>query len=872
MPAVTDQQLEDASRDADDLARIVNEAADYNGNGQVPTRYGASKRTIARVIADIAEEDIGEGAAALINQRLNRYQVSFLDPIEVNIAGGTVRYGRFIIGREGETFKSVSPADYGLTYFQLPLAAPSIAEEHYIDVAMIAPAQTSASPIKKVTGGNFVQADLTKVPLALSYAGNFQPLWGGVVKGVDKAEKPETLVFQNGDPFYDGNNFWGGGIRSLYLPTQAGSDDTGITGAAYNVVTGAFITITNPESSARRGYCRLAFPDDAQVYVAAVTRSTGLASMINYTDLPAVAKDVVLLGVMWTAGAPQFFVPVRNVDDRVGRNLFPAGKTMDDPSIDVFGDAGAGALEAITDEGLLALGFTKGRRGAVGGRIVVGMGQMSAVVPRGVRGTVGFNRFAVQVSANNAFPKLGDIYVWDATSNYRVRFAMERKVSDRAAIYSGPVGMNIDLLDHFYAGVDMTGLPAYAIVTGMQFTASPAGALGIARTDYPATAGGGSVPFNAAYAPVMFVNKGRPLPLYPGNIIKDKRADYGAKVSLWAGGADGHKQPFERQGRDQIIVDPATIDNGMTGALDFLLPNMPDRRYRLPIYYAVGPANGGGAVRRIAILGDSITNREAPIRTAQILESLGYAVTCIGTMNNSGGGTNSAPAFGGEGREGHEFADYIYEHTDAEVPLPVGEEVSYRGNDDGYKLNRNPFIRLATGADAAQYVFNGYTFDYRFYLDRFGFPDPTHVIVNLGRNDVSQADPATTLAQVARGYRVMRDRIRQALPNAYIGFAKYGEATSNGALTDWDTDQWNIITKLLTLIRADVAGGDGRLFFLPAYAHMSQEGGGWALNLDSTDADSGMRTMTVADYVHPDAAVRQQFAEVYAGFAGALAP
>lgn len=74
MAVITKTQLENASRDADDLALIVNGAADRpnpgQANGTVTTRLGQVVRTVARVIQDLAGSDVGESAAAAINQRI----------------------------------------------------------------------------------------------------------------------------------------------------------------------------------------------------------------------------------------------------------------------------------------------------------------------------------------------------------------------------------------------------------------------------------------------------------------------------------------------------------------------------------------------------------------------------------------------------------------------------------------------------------------------------------------------------------------------------------------------------------------------------------------------------------------------------------
>jgi hypothetical protein len=55
MAAITAEQLEDAARDAVDLGKIVNEAADFDGDGQVATRYGGDVPTVQKVLSQIPD-------------------------------------------------------------------------------------------------------------------------------------------------------------------------------------------------------------------------------------------------------------------------------------------------------------------------------------------------------------------------------------------------------------------------------------------------------------------------------------------------------------------------------------------------------------------------------------------------------------------------------------------------------------------------------------------------------------------------------------------------------------------------------------------------------------------------------------------------
>ena len=52
MAVITQEQLENASRDAIDLGNVVNGAADFNGTGLVATRFGGNRKTLARLQAE----------------------------------------------------------------------------------------------------------------------------------------------------------------------------------------------------------------------------------------------------------------------------------------------------------------------------------------------------------------------------------------------------------------------------------------------------------------------------------------------------------------------------------------------------------------------------------------------------------------------------------------------------------------------------------------------------------------------------------------------------------------------------------------------------------------------------------------------------
>ncbi|MEJ7933479.1 SGNH/GDSL hydrolase family protein [Sphingobium sp. AN558] len=538
-------------------------------------------------------------------------------------------------------------------------------------------------------------------------------------------------------------------------------------------------------------------------------------------------------------------------------NMFTGGHTMDDADAIPYPSSGA-AYAAITDAALLARGHTKGWKGAVNGLAVIGRD----FVKTNFKGTTAFIRWDMQSSADDVYG-VPQVYArHDGGQTTVIQGKLEEILSARAATYSARFEVPWDSFEGYLAGQDMgenqadTG--ASANIVGMQAHFSERPAFNINANDFPDAVA------NMAYPPVMFGIKGRPLPFYPRQLLKTKTDELALTATVSVNDAGGAVLPFARQGGSQIDIDPALITDGATGQIVIRRHANIGQRLRVPVTFRIGAPTGSG-VRRLHFIGDSITNREQPMRATQILAAIGYTASCIGTMNNNGGGTPSAPSYGGEGREGAEFADYINEHTDFLTPLAVGSEATYRAADDNGKLGKNPYIRAAVGGDNAAFVKNGYIFDFRFYLDRFGFADPTHVIINLGRNDISQQDPAETLAQYERGYRIMRDQIRAACPTAKIGFGFYGEGLNANAVTDWNTDRWNLLLRLMELVAVDVAAGDTRLFVIPSYAHMSQEVG-WATSALAIDASSRMQTLSLTDQIHPEGIGRQQSAEVTAAF------
>lgn len=121
----------------------------------------------------------------------------------------------------------------------------------------------------------------------------------------------------------------------------------------------------------------------------------------------------------------------------------------------------------------------------------------------------------------------------------------------------------------------------------------------------------------------------------------------------------------------------------------------------------------------------------------------------------------------GEGRASWRATDFVHAET-RYAPLPPGEEEAVRasGTDD-----RNPFIRAATDADDPAIVRNGHVFDFRFYLDRFGFATPGVVTIALGINDIWMDGLVTGVEGASAAIALIVGQIKAAAPDCRIGLA-----------------------------------------------------------------------------------------------------
>jgi hypothetical protein len=497
MPAITELQLENASVDAKVIEDFSNGTSNINGTGLIPRRLAAPVKSLDKIVvealADLASRDIGASAAALINQRLNHYQIAFQGPVVINKAAGTIVFPNMFITRQGVAFKSLAAADYGLASFSVPIGVGSL-HAYYIDVTAIKPAQTAVSPIKTVDGGSAVLEDLSTIPLLYSFGNTFNSPWGPEVTfaGVASDRRLASangldLAFEGGgEVIFDRIGFYGvkdnNGLPldTFYFPVNQ---------RIYSFGLGAYLgpAISNAAAGALPGYVALTDPSGsarALIY----NRTTGALSFVEFNNAVfASPENVVVLASRWASRTWDLHMDMRRMDEGLVPNLFPDGKVMKGPGSVIFNNSGH--YEAITDAALLALGFTQGwTDDSTSATSAIGM-LIANPPPKGARV---FARWYVQSTADNSFTA-GSFYATGAAGGIFTGATgfvrMERQLSPRAACYVYEGFTTTNDFNKFQIGGSNN---PKQIITGLQFHTSSdkPNARQILLSDYPVSVEG----------------------------------------------------------------------------------------------------------------------------------------------------------------------------------------------------------------------------------------------------------------------------------------------------------------------------------------------------------------------------------------------
>lgn len=322
----------------------------------------------------------------------------------------------------------------------------------------------------------------------------------------------------------------------------------------------------------------------------------------------------------------------------------------------------------------------------------------------------------------------------------------------------------------------------------------------------------------------------RSVTLFPRTMFLT-RADFEQSVLSVASEATAPAAPTMAEARDGMIeLDPARM--GSTLEIMARDVGLATRQYiSIPATVTTVPV-AGSPTPKILAMGDSITQSETVEHIAPVLTDWGITPTWIGTMDGTTGSIVH------EGRSGWATADFLdtANATQSTSVLGSGAEAAYLAGDNASRLSVNPFI-------------NGGSFDIANYLSRFSFADPDIVLLNIGQNDISQNDAATSLSRIQTNLPLIIAEIRSSLPSAKILVWFTGTPRAVDGDTRWD-EAGPVLKAIIKIVRNLITGGDTDIHLVPTWAVQSQEIG-WLLNAGTTDADTGITTTTVSDVTHP---------------------
>ncbi|HEY0623181.1 phage tail fiber protein [Sphingomonas sp.] len=348
--------------------------------------------------------------------------------------------------------------------------------------------------------------------------------------------------------------------------------------------------------------------------------------------------------------------------------------------------------------------------------------------------------------------------------------------------------------------------------------------------------------------------EGRPLSLFLANSAS-KRIDRDSVVFSLGSLAHPPKHSLLREGAGMLEIDTDRVGS----TIQFLARKRGEKNTR---YVKTMPATivpwVSAAAPRILIIGDSLGQQVIAGALAQNLEARGASPQFIGTIltsdwNNAGGNGNGGAneVHQAEARGGKALADFTHQRVyDPGVnstmrPVAEGGEAAYLALTAAQiveKMSYNPFLKASAGADS----FNGYRFDLGFYLTRFGFPSPTHIILSLGTNDLFQG----LMGGYTTGLTALLNRIRAY--SADIEIILYHDAWGLGPQFEHLKEgHYDMQVAAANLIRDR---GDSKIHWLPVGLFMSEQMG-WKLTVSGTDTDTGLATAGInigeAGEVHP---------------------
>jgi hypothetical protein len=555
----------------------------------------------------------------------------------------------------------------------------------------------------------------------------------------------------------------------------------------------------------------------------------------------------------------------------------------------------------ITDADLVALGFTRGYNNA-GFTLCYYGTKLFDYSP----GKYAFVRVHIQTGVNNAFGTPSAYFVTPTLAgNQYFALSLEKKLSNRAAIYSGWAKMSESAVyDGIWVGTQGFLTTDDVRICGVQVAYGSEHMAWVSRSDFPSAAASAHAKQKAAYTAAeasgvtdgpellypseMWMIEGRPQQLYIPNLFED-RTEGGSMKATFVADPRNSGEPYiaQQASTGSITIDPDRV--GRTGQIVVrkTLTDLDDR-FLNSVAINVAPLWAiRGSAPKILIVGDSLTYQTGvPVMVKRKLTAVGMVPTFIGTLQTLENGTSASTV--GEGRPGVEAGQLINatvpHPTVTCTPLAAGSETAYQTTyTETQRQQTNPFVRLTTGGDDPTFVYNGWIVDIAFYLSRFGLSTPDYLVFSANTNDVGHATNDTELTDAldrfAAAVTIFATQMIAANPNAKVAVLCHPLPRSAAGDARWEEKQVALIKKAVDAVAALVAAGKA-VKLLPGWAHASLDAG-WTTSAGTTAY--GQNSATLTDTLHYKTVASDQVAEVIASWiacqdagasniAGALGP
>ena len=293
----------------------------------------------------------------------------------------------------------------------------------------------------------------------------------------------------------------------------------------------------------------------------------------------------------------------------------------------------------------------------------------------------------------------------------------------------------------------------------------------------------------------------------------------------------------------------------------------------LTVRSAPNPPVGPAPAPRILLFADSIGNHQGPMLLNQFLTEWGYAPSFIGTYPSSEAESDgwNRSGFLSEARQSWSGDQYTYKDT-TRTPIAAGAEAAYLAGTKPNMSASNPFLRVATSSDRAEFVKNGYIFDPADYQARFGLQAPDIIINALGTNDIRDQTAQTIYNTIYENDILFHTQFRAAWPYAKIIRCMPGAARNAGDAARNRDALWtsHYIPLIRAILNARKQLSDPGISVASSWAFYSQEAG-YMLGAGKVDPVTGSIQTELSDWLHPQGSTRRQYYQYLAGHVACVA-